>query len=215
MEVTPAPRPVGSWLPGQTMAPGKVAAEAMQQLQEELQKGLQEGQLGEQPFKMFFLRPGLAMPEGWQGRLGIKLPQGFLPMPKNMSVTVTKLDDGPAQVVVKQGDKTWEVRENELDKLPEDVRKVVRGMLDGNTASLVLGGQGLTFGLDAHGAHAAGDGQAKPESADAAGHGKKEMEGALKKLDDVRRDMQENQKRLQRELERLRQQMEELKKQSR
>ena len=63
---------------------------------------------------------GMLMPLGTQIRA---------PLPKDMSVTITKEGDQPAKIVVKQGDKTWEVADDKLSDLPEDVRGHVEGML--------------------------------------------------------------------------------------
>lgn len=51
------------------------------------------------------------------------------PMPGNMSVNITKNGDEPAKIVVKQDGQKWEVTEDELDKLPSEVRPHVERML--------------------------------------------------------------------------------------
>ncbi len=63
---------------------------------------------------------------------GTILPPDFKlqpPLPGNMSVTVTRKGDNPAEIVVKRDGETWEVTENDLDKLPEDIRPHVERML--------------------------------------------------------------------------------------
>ncbi len=69
---------------------------------------------------------------------------GFLsaPLPGNLSIAITKQGDQPAKIAVTQGDKKWEIAENELDKLPADVRPHVERML-GHTP--------LRFGLQPYG----------------------------------------------------------------
>ncbi|MEZ6119255.1 MAG: hypothetical protein R3C28_22160 [Pirellulaceae bacterium] len=42
--------------------------------------------------------------------------------PGNMSVSVKREDDGPAQIKIEKDGKTYEVDENSLDQLPEDIR---------------------------------------------------------------------------------------------
>ncbi|MBX9788717.1 MAG: PDZ domain-containing protein [Pirellulales bacterium] len=42
--------------------------------------------------------------------------------PADLSVTINKSGNEPGKVVVKKGDQTWEVAENELNKLPDEVR---------------------------------------------------------------------------------------------
>jgi membrane-associated protease RseP (regulator of RpoE activity) len=54
-------------------------------------------------------------------------------LPNGMSVSVTREGDGPAQITVTKGEQTWTVTSDDakaLAELPEDVRKVVSGMLD-------------------------------------------------------------------------------------
>jgi hypothetical protein len=51
------------------------------------------------------------------------------PLPGNLTISVTKQGDQPAKIVVKRDDQKWEVTENELDKLPNDVRPHVERML--------------------------------------------------------------------------------------
>jgi len=51
------------------------------------------------------------------------------PLPENLSITITKEGSKLAKIVVKQDQKQWEIAENELDKLPTDVRPYVDQML--------------------------------------------------------------------------------------
>ena len=67
-----------------------------------------------------FFRPGMILPPG--GPLGPKLPE-------NTSVVVTREGDKPAKIVVKQGEKKWEITEDEINKLPEALRPAVEQML--------------------------------------------------------------------------------------
>jgi hypothetical protein len=51
-----------------------------------------------------------------------------------MSVSVTRDGEGPAQITVKKGDKTWTLSSDDakaLADLPEDVRDLVSGMING------------------------------------------------------------------------------------
>ena len=79
-------------------------------------------------------------PEGeWQGPWRFRFwgPGGILPpdakprppLPGNMSVTITRSGDEPAKIVVKRGDEKWEVTEDQLDKLPEEIRPHLERML--------------------------------------------------------------------------------------
>jgi DNA repair exonuclease SbcCD ATPase subunit len=51
------------------------------------------------------------------------------PMPDDMTVTITRQGRQPAQVKVTQGDQTWEAQEDQIDKLPDNVRPHVEHML--------------------------------------------------------------------------------------
>lgn len=205
VEVTPVRRPAGME-PQFWPETGGEAAKHVEEMLKGWEEWGQKGHAGTPP-KVFFFRPGLTMPEGWKGgrfpRFTTKL---FLNMPKDTSVTISKVDDGPAKVLVKQGDKSWEVKEDELDKLPDEVRQIVQGVLNNGLPFR------LSFDVAEEGAKSAAEAEAKAEAGDAATGAKKEVDSALKKLEGVRRDMQENQKRLQQELEKLRQQMDDLKK---
>ena len=70
------------------------------------------------PFKYRLFGPGVVLP-GHERQ----------PLPKDTSVTIRRQGDEPAKITVKKGDKSWEVAENELDELPEDLRPHVERML--------------------------------------------------------------------------------------
>lgn len=75
---------------------------------------------GEQPFKLRFFHPGVVLGED----VDVDVDIGNLP--EGLTVIVTKAGDKPAQIKVKRGDEAWEVSEQELDKLPEDIREHVK-----------------------------------------------------------------------------------------
>lgn len=72
------------------------------------------------PLTFRFYRPGIVLPPGDPGEL-----------PKDLTIIITKQGSEPAKVVVRRGEKTWEVTEKELDKLPKDIRPHVERMLQG------------------------------------------------------------------------------------
>ena len=72
------------------------------------------------PLRFYTMRPG------WILRPGAL---HHAPLPENLSITITKEGSKPAKIVVKQDQKQWEIAENELDKLPTDVRPYVDQML--------------------------------------------------------------------------------------
>ncbi len=49
-------------------------------------------------------------------------------LPEGMSISISKSDDKPATIDVQQGDKKWSVTEDELDKLPPEIRVHVERM---------------------------------------------------------------------------------------
>jgi hypothetical protein len=60
-------------------------------------------------------------------------------IPNGMSVAIAREGDGPAQITVKKGDKTWTLSSDDakaLAELPEDVRNFVSGMINGQNGGL-------------------------------------------------------------------------------
>ena len=83
---------------------------------------------------------GAGIPGGLGGRVfgqGLPLNNQRLDlnaMPNGMSVAITRQGDGPAQITVTQGDKTWNFASDDLKtlaELPQEVRQYVQGMLQG------------------------------------------------------------------------------------
>ena len=111
--ITPAKRPEDARL-----MPPTSDFEGLRKWIEQLQQGGGFGQQG--PMQFRFMRPGVILPHG--------VPV-HPPLPGNMSITITKSGDKPADITVKEGDEKWEVSEKDLDKLPEKVRPYVDGML--------------------------------------------------------------------------------------
>jgi membrane-associated protease RseP (regulator of RpoE activity) len=48
------------------------------------------------------------------------------PLPKNVTITISKTGDQPAKITVKRDNKSWEIAEDKIDELPEDLRPIVR-----------------------------------------------------------------------------------------
>lgn len=83
--------------------------------------------------------------EQWlQGKGGIWRPDGSLHLrffgpgfevgssekfPSGLAVTIEKHGDKPAEITVKQGDRTWSVTEETLDELPDDIRPHVERLM--------------------------------------------------------------------------------------
>ena len=80
---------------------------------------------------------------GWQGFGPVFGPgivvddqddQQSLPGELNLSVQVERSNNGPVKIKVRRGSDTWEITEDELDELPDDVRPMVENMLSGKRA---------------------------------------------------------------------------------
>jgi len=73
--------------------------------------------------------------EGENGPLRVRvigpgiLSGAAVSLPDNLSINVTREGDQPARITVKRDDETWEVTEETLDKLPEDLRPHVQRLL--------------------------------------------------------------------------------------
>ncbi len=73
------------------------------------------------------IHPGVILPP--PGPAAIRLPPGT-------SISITREGDKPAKIVVKQGEKKWEVNEGQLDKLPPDLRPLAEQMAGHGPLSL-------------------------------------------------------------------------------
>ncbi len=113
--VAPAKRPEEARLPA---PPPGSDFEAFRKWIEQFPPGGAFSQQG--PMQFRFFRPGVILPHG---------APVHPPLPGNMSISITKTGDKPADIVVKMGDEKWEVSEKDLDKLPEKVRPYVDRML--------------------------------------------------------------------------------------
>jgi hypothetical protein len=74
--------------------------------------------------RMQFIQPGRLLPEGADFMFERKID-----FPDDLSVEIRKQGKEPAQIEVKQGDQSWTVVENDLDELPDEVRRHVEGLL--------------------------------------------------------------------------------------
>ena len=89
------------------------------------------------PMAFRFFGPGIPQDEEGEGFSG------------NLSVQINKEDDRPARIVVKRDEETWEITEDQIDQLPEDLRGYIRGML-GKNGNLQM------YVLPSHGGHGSG-----------------------------------------------------------
>jgi hypothetical protein len=96
---------------------------------EELMKQIEARKVDGMPHRFHHIGPGVVI----EGAVA-----GSSDFPKGLAVQITKSGEGPAKVTVTKGDKKWEVTEDELDELPEDIRPHIKGML----------GKKSPFGID-------------------------------------------------------------------
>ena len=93
-----------------------------------LQKLFQQAQAqdGYKPQMRFrFLHPGIVVPPG----------TSLHPtLPENLSISIVRSGKKPAVIKVERNGEKWEVTEDELDQLPEDIRPHVEQMLNGTVA---------------------------------------------------------------------------------
>lgn len=74
--------------------------------------------------RMQLIRPGRFVPRGFNWTAGKPLD-----FPDDLSLVLRKQGKKPAEIEVTQGDKSWKVSENQLDELPDDVRKHIEPYL--------------------------------------------------------------------------------------
>lgn len=121
VEVTPAERPAearGAFQP--LPPPGEPPARPeWQELRDWMERP--RGEEGERGFRFRLFGPGRILPPGVDVRV---------PLPGFLSVTVERGEgDAPAKITVQKGDEKWEVTEDDLGELPEQVRGYVEGLL--------------------------------------------------------------------------------------
>ncbi len=72
------------------------------------------------PFRMHFFHPGAILPPGAELQPAL---------PADMTIIIRKQGEESTKITVKRGEDSWEVTEQELQKLPDDVRPHVERML--------------------------------------------------------------------------------------
>lgn len=81
------------------------------------------------PLTLRMLRPGVVVDADW------KFSFGGEDIPKGLSVSITRTSGKPAKITVKQGDKTWDLKEGDLDELPKELRPHVKRLMGGPHAA--------------------------------------------------------------------------------
>jgi membrane-associated protease RseP (regulator of RpoE activity) len=115
VEVTPAKRPLGEAARLMPPTGGEPWGEAMRKWSEQFRPG----EPRDRDYSFFFVRPGVVLGH----------PNAVPDLPPNVTVSVTKQGKSPAKIVVTRDKDKWEVSENELDKLPADLRPHVEAMV--------------------------------------------------------------------------------------
>ncbi len=113
--VKPAPRPRNPR--------GADAWSVPEQDQESLRSWLEHMRgpgMSSHPLAMRFFHPGMVLPPGASAEAAL---------PDDMSVTISKQGKAPAKIHVEQADKSWDVTEDKLQELPDEVRPHVERML--------------------------------------------------------------------------------------
>ena len=77
---------------------------------------------------MWFPKPAIVAPRV-EMKFDHKWNEGKRDFPKDLTVQINKQGTKPAEIHVKRGDKSWDVTEEKLDDLPEDIRGHVQQML--------------------------------------------------------------------------------------
>lgn len=103
----------GAWPPG-------MQADLGAQIQDQLEQAFGQMQLPPGQFRFRRLNPGILLDRA-------QIPNGF-----NLKMHVERHNNGRATIKIERGDQKWEVTEDELDKLPDDIRPMVENMLNGN-----------------------------------------------------------------------------------
>jgi membrane-associated protease RseP (regulator of RpoE activity) len=88
----------------------------------------------------FLARPGMGMVFG-------NVAPG--PLPDNVSISVSRSGNKPAKINVSRGDEKWDISDQELNKLPDDLRPFVERMLGGGPMAIDV--QGLPNKINAQG----------------------------------------------------------------
>jgi hypothetical protein len=88
-------------------------------------ENLRPGEQPDGPLRYRIFGPGAVLP-----------PAAGQKLPKDLTISVTRTGAEPAQIAVKKADQEWNVSEEKLDELPEDIRPHVERMLGRNVAFL-------------------------------------------------------------------------------
>lgn len=110
VQITPIkpPEQIARFTPAQAIPP-------------EVIKWFQKGN-GPGQFRMHMVQPGVIAPE-------FTIETRVQALPADLSITVTRKGEESARISVTKGDKKWDITEDKINELPEDVRPHVERML--------------------------------------------------------------------------------------
>jgi membrane-associated protease RseP (regulator of RpoE activity) len=132
LAVKPAKRPQQ---PGEAAIVEAPAEADVAKLQDWIQSFTKQHGPGNVRWRM--LQPGMVLPPGAPLPAGVQL--GAV-LPDNLSISISKQGKQPAKISVKQGEKSWELTEDKLQELPEDIRPHVERMLGRMPMAFGFGG---------------------------------------------------------------------------
>lgn len=127
-EVAPAPRP--KTLAQRDRLNARIPGVANPDRVRDWLKGLQQGAGGPNRLRVPLL--------GGPGQSNGNSSSSKSVTTNNLSIQIQKQNDEPAKVTVKRDGDTWEVDEDTLDELPDDIRPQVERMVKGNGISIQL-----------------------------------------------------------------------------
>lgn len=180
IEVTPQKRPAVIDTPQRAQR----VDEALKQFGADHSKLYEEILKQNKGLRLLMVEPGQVVPKNWRSPVATGLPNG-------VSVSITRTNDEPAKIKVTRGKESWEVTENDLDKLPEDIRPSIQRMLDGNNHEVQFRVRQpilLDRSADAAGAAGGGGGPGGPRIVTRVERGTNVIDADLKKLaEEIRR----------------------------
>ncbi len=96
-----------------------------------------KNKVGTDGASLWFPKPAVVSPR-YEMKFDNKIAVGpKAEFPKNLNVNINKNGDKPAEIHVKRGDKSWDVTEDKLSELPEDIRGHVQQMLGGKHPTML------------------------------------------------------------------------------
>jgi hypothetical protein len=119
----------------------------IREIEETIRKKLKDAGVD---LRMQVIEPGAFLPKG--ARFDF-LTERRTDLPDDLSINIRKKGKEPADIEVKQGDKTWTVKENDLEPLPEEVRTHVEGYLGRGPIRFNIVGPGAHWAEGPHPPH--------------------------------------------------------------